>query len=51
MKKFNLEPVINILQMLLEQVKSYPMLAAVNKMMEELIQKVRLILQMAGLPV
>ena len=43
-KKFNLEPVIQILQnifkMLLEQVKSYPMLKAVEAFMAEMIQKV-----------
>ena len=50
-KKFGLEPVINIIKMLLEQVKSYPMLVEVNKIIEDLMQKIRLLLQMVGVPV
>lgn len=44
LKKFNLEPVVQILQnifkMLLEQVKNWPMLKAVEAFMQEMIQKI-----------
>jgi hypothetical protein len=42
-KKFNLEPMIevfqNILRMLLEQIKSYPSLMVIKKILDELIVK------------
>ena len=42
-KKMNMEPVvqflINLMKTLLEQVKTYPMLVAVNKMIEEIMAK------------
>lgn len=52
-KKFNLEPVIqviqNILKMLLEQVKSYPMFVAVKQYIDDFIVKYFALIQKFGL--
>ncbi len=52
-KKFNLEPVIqviqNILKMLLEQVKNYPTFVAVKAYIDEMIVKYFALIQKFGL--
>lgn len=52
-KKFNLEPAINILKnlfyFLLEQVENFAMYQAVKKMIDDLVQKIRDLGKMTGL--
>jgi hypothetical protein len=47
-KKLGLEPLMNLLKMLLEQVKSYQMLEQVNKVLSQLIEQTLLTLRTLG---
>jgi hypothetical protein len=51
LKRLGLTPVLELIKTLINQVKSYPMLEVVNKLIGELIEKVLLSLRTFGFQV